>query len=177
MYAAPPPSSELLRLGALLSWGVAEERLTQGRVPWLSNVTGHQGIAAQRKIHRSGKERTPKAHLPGSNSEPVLLWNLPPLRWRCMSGADPGSKAWQSMNSLLRRWRMLDAGNVAGTPRPLAFYFQCLLFYPQIDWVCYLNQECSSGLWAPRYIPAETNELFSNPHGLPASAISFFSFF
>lgn len=36
------------------------------------------------------------------------------------------------------------------------------------------------GIWPvgpAMHIPAETNELFSNPHGLPASAIFFFFFF
>lgn len=69
-------------------------------------------------------------------------------------------------------------GNVAGTPRSPSFIFQCLLFYPQIDWV--LSESRMPGIWpvGPAiHIPAETNELFSNPHGLPASAISFLFFF
>ena len=68
-------------------------------------------------------------------------------------------------------------GDDAGNTLLPSFIFQCLLFYPQMDWV--LSDLRMPGIWpvgSTMHIPAETNQLFSNPHGLLASAISFFFF-
>lgn len=67
---------------------------------------------------------------------------------------------------MLRCWKTLWE-----TPLP-QFVFQFLPVYPQMDWV--LSESRMPGIWPmgpTMHIPPETNELFSNTHGLPAFAI------
>lgn len=60
-------------------------------------------IAAQRRFTGQERARPPKHICQVELTEPVLPLEPASAALRCMSGADPGSKAWQSMNVSLRR--------------------------------------------------------------------------
>ena len=95
--------------------------------------------------------------------------------WAALTKAPKPGRVWVSpWGEVKDAWCW---GTLRGTPRFPSFISQCLLFYPQMDWV--LSESRMPGIWPvgpAMHIPAETNELFSNPHGLPASALSFFLF-
>ena len=157
--------------------GVRSARLTQGHVPWLSNGDWPSRYSSTMwRFTVRKRVRPPKlmcqVELRDSTSFGTCL-RWPGGAWAALTKAPRPGRVWVSPWGEVR-----DAwcwGTLRGTPCSPSFISQCLLFYPQMDWV--LSESRMPGIWPvgpAMHIPAETNELFSNPHGLPASAIFFF---